>query len=211
MTASASTTSAAPVGFGINVPDTWFEVDLHPDTRNASINDLVTERLREVPELYEHRAALSRALRTAARSAFAAGAVYCGTMVQGLGDAVLTATITVSLVESPNEDSAAEAIGKQLSAIASSGPDTPWREVISVELPHVGRVPRTQGVEDITMPEGSGWIRSVLMQTFVPVPGTPANRVALVTCSSPILPLATELLDLFDAITSTFRFTADPG
>jgi hypothetical protein len=212
VTTPASAPATDATGFGINVPDSWFEVDLQPDTRNNSINDLVTERLREVPELYEHRAALSRALRSAARSAFAGGAVYCGTMVQGLGDAVLTATITVSLVESPDENAGAEAIARQLTAIAKGGPDTPWREVVSVELPHVGRVPRTQGVEDVTMPEGSGWIRTVLMQTFVPVPGGQVNRVALITCSSPILPLADELLDLFDAVTSTFRFTtADPG
>ena len=211
MTASSSTASTDAVGFGILVPDSWFEVDLHPDTRNNSINDLVTQRLREVPELYEHRAALSKALRSAARSAYAAGAVYCGTMVQGLGDAVLTATLTVSLVEAPDDQSGAETIARQLTAIPRAGADQPWREVVSAELPHVGRVPRTQGVEDVVMPEGSGWIRTVLMQTFVPVPGAPGNRVALITASSPILPLADELLDLFDAVTSTFRFTADPG
>jgi hypothetical protein len=61
------------------------------------------------------------------------------------------------------------------------------------------------------MPEGSGWIRTVLMQTFIPVPGPHRKQVALVTASSPILPLATELLDLFDAVTSTFRFTPEPG
>jgi hypothetical protein len=186
-------------------------VDLHPDTRNNSINDLVTQRLREVPELYEHRGALSKALRSAARSAHAAGAVYCGTMVQGMGDAVLTATLTVSLVEAPDEQGSSEAIARQLSEIPRRGPDQPWREVVSVELPHAGRVPRTQGVEDVVMPEGSGWIRTVLMQTFIPVPGPHRKQVALVTASSPILPLATELLDLFDAVTSTFRFTPEPG
>lgn len=211
MNAVGAETPLDATGFGINVPESWFEVDLHPDTRNGSINDLVTQRLRDVPELYEHRAALSRALRSAARSAYAGGAVYCGTMVQGLGDAVITATVTVALVEAPDDDAGAEAIARQLTAIPKRGDDEPWRAVVSVEMPHVGRVPRTQGMEDIVMPEGSGWIRTVLMQTFVPVPGPQTNRVALITCSSPILPLADELLDLFDAVTSTFRFTADPG
>ena len=211
MTASATTPSTGATGFGIRVPDSWFEVDLHPDTRNGSINDLVTQRLREVPELYEHRATLARALRSAARSAYSAGAVYCGTMVQGLDSAVLTATLTVSLVEAPEDDNAAETIVRQLTVLPRSGADEPWREVLSVEIPEVGRVPRTQGVEDVVMPEGTGWIRTVLMQTFVPFPDPKSNRVALITASSPILPLATELLDLFDAVTSTFRFTREPA
>lgn len=198
-------------GFVLSVPDSWFEVDLHPDTRNASIQDLVSRRLRDIPELFEHRATIARALRSAARSAYAAGAVYCGTMVQGLDDAVLTATVTVTLIDAPDDKNGVETIAQQLTAIPRSGPDQTWRSVLYTELPEAGRVPRTQGVEDVTMPEGAGWIRTVLMQTFVPVPGPRSTRVAVITCSSPILALVDELLDLFDAVTSTFRFTSDPG
>jgi hypothetical protein len=210
MSPATSPASAPATGFAITVPDSWFEVDVHPDTRNGSINDLVTRQLRAVPELREHRAALVRALRTAARGAHSAGAVYCGTMVQGLDSAVITATVTVSLIEAPNEENASEAILANLLAIPRSGPDETWREVVSVELPGAGRVPRTRGVEDVVLPEGAGWIRCVLMQTFVPVPG-PKARVALITGSSPILQLTDQLLDLFDAVSSTFRFTAEPG
>jgi hypothetical protein len=41
------------------------------------------------------------------------------------------------------------------------------------------------------------------MQTYVPLPDV--NRVAVVTCSSPAVEVATALLDVFDAITGTFR------
>ena len=205
MTASPSATT----GFAISIPDAWLEVDLHPDSRNASINDLVTRQVKDVPQLREHRTALVRALRSAARSAHSAGAVYCASMVQPIEDAVIAATVTISLVEAPNEENASETIVSHLEAVPrGSGEDPVWREVTSAELAGIGRVPRTQGVEDITMPEGTGWIRSVIMQTFVPVPGSD-GRVALITCSSPILALSTELLDLFDAVTSTFRFTQD--
>ncbi|GAB3274998.1 hypothetical protein [Kineosporia babensis] len=201
-----SPSTARATGFAISVPDGWLEVDLHPDSRNASINDLVTRQVKEVPELREHRAALVRALRSAARSAHAAGAAYTASMIQPIEDAVIAANVTISIVEAPNEENASETIVAHLAEIPrGAGEDPVWREVTSTELPGIGRVPRTQGVEDITMPEGSGWIRSVIMQTFVPVPGS-AGKVALVTCSSPILALSTELIDLFDAVTSTFRF-----
>lgn len=51
----------------------------------------------------------------------------------------------------------------------------------------------------------------VFMQTFVPVPGSDA--LALVSCSSPVLPLVETWLNLFDAIASTFDFveTRAPG
>lgn len=197
-------------GFVLEVPISWFEVDVHPDTRNASIQQLVTQRLREVPELFEHRAGITRALRSAARTAYSSGAVYCGTMVQGVDEAMITATVTVTLVDAPDDKNGVETIAQQLTPIPRSGPDNTWRDVVYIELPGVGRVPRTQGLEDVTLPEGTGWIRTVLMQTFVPLPGPGNTRVAVITGSSPILPLEEVLLDLFDAVTSTFRFTTDP-
>lgn len=211
MTQETSTPPSAVTGFVLQVPDSWFEVDVHPDTRNASIQNLVSQRLREVPELFEHRAAITRALRSAARTAHSAGAVYCGTMVQGVGEAMISATVTVTLVDAPDDKNGVEAIAQQLTAVPRSGPDNTWRDVVYTELPDVGRVPRTQGLEDVNLPEGVGWIRCVLMQTFVPLPGPGNTRVAVITGSSPILPLVDELLDLFDAVTSTFRFTTEPG
>jgi hypothetical protein len=44
------------------------------------------------------------------------------------------------------------------------------------------------------------------MQTFIPVPGQ-EGKVALVAGSSQVLDLADSFFDIFDAITSTFRFT----
>jgi hypothetical protein len=43
------------------------------------------------------------------------------------------------------------------------------------------------------------------MQTLVPLPGV--DRVLVLTCSSPVLPLAEDLLDLFDAISGTLAVT----
>jgi len=202
---------SAPTGFGITVPGSWFEVDVHPDTRNSAISALVTERTQAVPELIPHRAALARALRGAARSAYANGAAYCGVMAEGFDGAVLTASVTVSIIEAPDADAGSATITRHLRSLPRRGEHTPWREVGQVELPRLGTVPCTRGVEDVVLPEGDGWIRSVLMQTFVPFPGAAPGRTperfAMITASSPILPMTDDLLDLFEAITSTFQFT----
>jgi hypothetical protein len=199
----------ATTGFAITVPESWFEVELHPDARNAAINALVAERLREVPELFRHRADLARVLRETARRAYDGGARFCGTMVAGLGGAVMTATVTVTIVQAPNEEGAADAVAAHLTALPRRGADSTWREVTSAELPGAGRVPRTYGVDDITLPDGAGWVRSLIMQTFVPFPGPNPSRVALITGSSPLLALEAEFRDVFDAITGTFQFTGN--
>jgi hypothetical protein len=195
-----------PAGFSITIPDSWFEVELHPDARNAAIATLVEQRLRDVPELREHRGALAKVLRETARRAYDGGARFCGTLVAGLGGAVLTATVTVTIVDAPNQDAA---VADHLTAVPRRGPDSLWRQVESTELPGAGRVPRTRGVDDVTLPDGAGWVRALVMQTFVPFPGPDPTRVALITGSSPLLALESELFDVFDAITGTFRFITD--
>jgi hypothetical protein len=193
----------APTGFALSVPPSWFEVDVHPHTRDGSINSLVRHRVRAVPELFAHRAALVRTLRGAARTAYAGGAGYCGVMVEGFDGTPLTATVTVSVVAAPGD---VRAVHDHLRPIERRGRDRPWRVVETVDLPAAGRVTRTRGVEDVTLPDGAGWIRAALVQTFVPVPGPGPVRVALITGSTPIVSLAAEMHDLFDAVTSTFRF-----
>jgi hypothetical protein len=198
-------TFSATTGFAVCVPPNWFEVDLHPATRQGSINTLVAQRVKEVPELFAHRSDIVRTLRGAARTAHDNGAVYCAVLADGLDGGLLTANVTVSIVTAPGD---AHAIADHLRPMQRRAENGPWRVVEQVELPHVGRVTRTRGVEDITMPEGTGWVRSALLQTFIPLPGPGPARVALITGASPILPLTAELHDLLDAITATFRFVS---
>jgi hypothetical protein len=205
----AKTTPApSPVtGFSITVPETWFEIDVDPATRSASINELVRARTRGVPALAARRDEISQVLRAAAREAAAAGAVYCGVMVEAVEGTGLTASVTVSLL--PAADGAvrldtAGAIAATLSEKRARTPDDTWTRVTVAELPRVGPAARSTGVEDVEMPDGSGWIRATLMQTFVPAPG--GEGVALISCSSPNIVLVEPLHDLFDAVTGTFQF-----
>lgn len=190
-------------GFALAVPPGWFELDLHPHTRDGTINRLVRDRVRAAPELAGHRATLVGALRAAAGTARAGGAVYCGVLAQSFDGALVTATVTVTVVAAPGD---VAAVGDHLRPVAAPGADRPWRVVERVDLPHAGPATRTRGVEDVPLPEG-GWVRTALLQTYVPVPGAGPARVALITGTSPAVALAAEMHDLFDAISATFRFT----
>jgi hypothetical protein len=204
------------MGYTVQVPGSWFEVDVRPATRAASAADLVNARLTDLPELRERRADIVRLLRRQAAGAWDAGAVYCAVMAEAVADGMLTACVTVSFVAGP-ADARSDAENRLGPLIAPLKPkeakrdDDPWTEVTTLELPHAGPAARAYGVEDVEDPaEGSGRVlRVVTMQTFVPLPDV--NRVAIVSCSSPAVEVAPALLDVFDAITGTFRLfrTAD--
>lgn len=200
-------------GFRIKVPETWWEFDVRPESRDDSIRRMVNERLCEHPELAPHRDTYVSFLRKAAADAWKSGALYCGRMAESFGgETPITGSVTVSLVGGrtskgdplPTDPAA---IAAQLAVKEAKKPGDSWRKVTTVEIPGVGPAARTYGIEDIPVPgdEPDRTIRAVLMQTFIPVPGQ-EGKVALVAGSSQVLDLADSFFDIFDAITTTFRF-----
>lgn len=201
-------------GFRIKVPQSWWEFDVRPESRDDSIRRMVTERVEQHPELAQHRNTYVTFLQKAAADAWKSGALYCGCMAENFGgDTPITASVTVSLVGGRTRDGAPlstdpSAIASGLAPREAKKEGDSWRKVTTVDIPGVGAAARTYGVEDIAVPDDSlnRTIRAVLMQTFIPVPGQ-EGKVALVAGSSQVLDLADSFFDIFDAITSTFRFT----
>ncbi|RBM11766.1 hypothetical protein [Streptomyces sp. PT12] len=196
--------------FRISVPDSWWEFDLRPETRDNSIRRMIDERVAAQPEMGEHREVIASFLRRQARQAWDSGAVYCGCMAQSFGGSPpITASLTVSIVGARTSSGEvlptdpASIVG-QLGGRPRVRPGEPWREVSTVDIRDVGPAARTRGIEDIPVPGDTRHVRAVLMQTYIPVPGE--RSVALVAGSSQVLDLADSFFDVFDAITSTFRF-----
>lgn len=195
------------IGFGLSVPDSWFELDLIRSSRDANIKLLVESRVREQPELWEHRAALIKVLRRQAREASDAGAIYCACFVMVLEESVIPGAITVSIIPRPPAGTTADAIAELLPFREAEKDGDPWMSRSMVEIHGIGRVPRSQGVVDVELPNRSGTLRSLVMHTFVPLD---ADRLLLVAGGSPAVDLAAVLLELFDAVTSTLSLIAAP-
>lgn len=195
------------VGFAITVPDSWFEIDVNPATRDDSIRVLVEDRVRGNQPMWDARQGIIRLLRQQARTAWEAGATYCASFVQPTDDGPITGSVVVSLVRGPvgatAEGDPAGFMLEQLKVVPKSEELEPWASATMVQIPDVGPCARSYGVEDVELDGGAGYVRTVFMQTMVPVPGV--NKVFLVSCSSPVVPLASELHDLFDAVSGTFR------
>lgn len=195
------------LGFSLRVPESWFEIDLHPASRDSSIAALVRERVRDVPGLAEHRSTITRLFRQFAGSAWDSGAAYCVAMAEPAEDGIVSANVTVSFLRGPlgADSDDPDRIGPLLESFESkepSSPDDTWTEIITTELADASRAGRVCAVEDVEF-EPPHVMRIVSMQTFVPVPHV--NRVVLVSCASPAWGLTVALLDLFDAITGTLR------
>jgi hypothetical protein len=195
------------VGFSLRVPPNWFELDVHPATREESIRNLVRSRIAAVPELRERRSEISKLLRDQAAAAWDAGAVYCAAMAEAVLDGVLPASVTVFLLPGPlgarsDEPDRVAALLPMLQPKEATDADDTWTRVSTLELPEVGSAVRTAGVEELE-PEPGRKIRVVQMQTFVPI--RDVNRVLLISCSSPAIAVAEGLLDLFEALTGTLR------
>jgi len=195
------TSVASAAGFAIAVPDSWFELDVRPATRDATIGLLVESRIRDQPEMWEHRAELVKVLRRAARDAWESGAVYCACFAMVVEEALIPGSLTVSVIPPPPSGAALESLVDALTTREAADDGEPFSVRSIVELEGVGRVARSQGIADVELP-GGGWVRSIVMQTFVPVD---ADRVILIGAASPALDLIEPLFELFDAVTSTFR------
>lgn len=201
-------------GFRIKVPESWWEFDVRPESRDDSIRRMVNERVRQRPELEQYSDTYVDFLKKAAADAWKSGALYCGCMAESFGgDTPITGSVTVSLVGGRNErgeplSNDPAVIASQLAVKEAKREGDSWRKVTTVDIPGVGPAARTYGIEDIAVPGDAlnRTIRAVLMQTYVPVPGQ-EGKVALVAGSSQVLDLADSFFDIFDAITSTFRFT----
>ncbi|MGA4858134.1 hypothetical protein ACPCAB_15950 [Streptomyces koyangensis] len=197
--------------FSLAVPDSWWEFDIRPQGREATVRTMVDERIREKPELAPYRNDLTAMLRRMAKDAHDSGALYLGCMAENFDSVPLSATVTVSVVGARNQQGAAlstdpRAIAESLRTITPRREGDAWRKVTTVDIPDMGPAARTYGVEDVPVAQGDNrTLRMVLTQTYIPVPGT-TDQVILVSGASPVLDLAEAFHDIFDAVTGTFRF-----
>lgn len=195
-------------GFALTVPPSWFELELAPGTRDAALRELVEQRVRDVPELREHRSTITRLLRQQAREAYDAGARFCACMVEPTDDGPITASAVVSVVRGPLGVPAGTTahLDALLAPLAPKQPrheDDTWRQVAVVALADTDSAARAWGVEDVALPQDAGSVRVVSLTQLVPLPRS--SDVLLLQCSSPVVDLAEVLLDLFAAVADTLR------
>jgi hypothetical protein len=117
---------------------------------------------------------------------------------------LLAASVMVMQNDGPPDpaDNTVEVIAGQVTSIAPSEPGAPWRQVEIVEIP-AGRAVQVKGMEPAVAGRPESQIVSMI--TLIPVPG--GGGVVSIVLMSPQIELAEPMLDLFDAISSTFGWS----
>ncbi|WP_405719339.1 hypothetical protein OG607_05055 [Streptomyces sp. NBC_01537] len=185
--------------FSLRVPESWVEYDLRNESLAAIRAKLLSQAGEEATK--EQVNTLFRKAREVLTGAKERGAIYAAGAFQMYEDGLLLANTMIFAVNpSPGRPITLQDMTRQL----TRGEPDPNRSVTTVTLPEVGEVGRVTGTEEVMIDEDFG-VKMLVMHTIVPIPDD--ERVLIVTCTSPNLPLAEQLFDLFDAISSTFRFT----
>lgn len=207
---------AAPAGYTLRFPDSWWHLDLDPSTRDVSIRRRIESEVKKVPQLSREQVdELVRSTRRTAREAHARGALRASGMLRilraGSGPLVLSATTVVLRMSVPDDQSEdladlVVAAGMQLGTEAE-GSGLPPGEVELVELPQIGPVGRITKIEEVDY-RGTP-VATAMRHTLIPVPG---SRDYLVLASStPNVDLADQFYEVFDAIAESFRFEDPAG
>ncbi|MFD9207427.1 hypothetical protein ACFVZM_14270 [Streptomyces sioyaensis] len=206
----------APAGYTLRFPDSWWQLDLDPNTRDASIRRRIESQVEKAPQLSREQVdALIRTTRRTAREAHAQGALRASGMLRilraGSGPLVLSATMAVlriSVPEDQSEDLAdlVVAAAMQLGTEAE-GSGLPPGEVEVVELPEVGAAGRITRIEEVDY-QGTR-VPTAVRHTLIPVPNT--RDYLVLAGSTPNVDLAEQFYEVFDAIAESLRFEDPAG
>ncbi|MEV7814498.1 hypothetical protein AB0P05_27830 [Streptomyces flaveolus] len=194
--------------FLLDIPDLWDQADLSGEelARTRARALAATDDPREQARIND----MFRQGRDVTRAARRHGALLAAGTATLYADGLFMAYGMVFAVTTPEgQELTLPVLSAQLGVSTATGVAPKDRVITSVDLPHAGKAARVTGTETTRL-TGDIDVRLLTMHTMVPVPGT-ADDFLVVTLASPNLPLKEEVYDLFDAITSTFRFVAADG
>ncbi|MDX3235366.1 hypothetical protein PV392_06665 [Streptomyces sp. ME03-5709C] len=194
--------------FLLDVPDLWGEVDMSGGAMAAARAEALSRI--DDPVARAHVNDMFRQGRDLLRSARNHGALLSAGTVTQYDEGLFMAYAMVFAVSTPDGVELTLPLISAQMGVASAGGKAPKdRAVTSVRIPEVGTVARVTGTE-VTRVTADIDVELLTMHTIMPVPQRPRDYL-VVTCASPNLPLKEAVYDLFDAITSTFRFVAQDG
>jgi hypothetical protein len=194
--------------FLLDIPDPWQQVDLSGEelartrARALASSDDPREKAR-INDMFRQGREVTRAARRH-------GALLAAGTATMYTEGLFMAYAMVFAVSTPEgEELTLPVLSARLGVSSATGVAPRDRVITSAKVPHVGTVARVTGTE-VTRLTGDIDVKLLTMHTMMPVPGS-AEDFLVVTLASPNLPLKNEVYDLFDAITSTFRFVTDDG
>ena len=189
-----------PDGFWLALPDGWFILDLDPRTAEAGIDQLLASRVAVDPSLASELGELKQVLLRTAAEADKAGIEFSACYAASIDEQLLVTASLGVVVHTIGEQVSLQAIQEGL---VERGAGTRLSTVESAAGPAV----KVRDRSKIPVPGTEQELEVALRHYYVPVPG--GHRIALLSFSTPTLPLEDDLDQLFDAMVGSFQFTWD--
>jgi hypothetical protein len=189
-------TVLGPERYEIVVPQGWWAIDLDPTRRDAQIAALVDRQWCGVDDAPHLKAQARAELGRQAAEAAAAGGLQLFLSVGTLAGVPLSASLLVSSVPLASPAELADLAERRRAE---------GREVTQLVLP-AGPALRTRWrVRTEPDPQAGPQPATTCLDLHVPVPSAP--RVLLLQFRTPLEPLADVLVELFDAVAATLRWS----
>ncbi len=186
----------------IDLPELWDPVDLSGEQLARTRAEALAQvsQAREKARIND----MFRQGREVLRSARKQGALLAAGTATQYDDGLFMAYGMVFAVTTPEgQELTLPVLSRQL-GLTREGVAPPDRQIIPAQIPAVGTVARVTGTETTRLTADVD-AKLLTMHTMIPVPGRTGDYL-VVTLASPNLPLKDAAYDLFDAITSSFRF-----
>ncbi|MBQ0848366.1 hypothetical protein J8N05_09090 [Streptomyces sp. BH-SS-21] len=188
-----------PKDYGLIVPDGWFKIRLEPELRDQGIVALADQQFRGVDNAPHVKERVMRDLQKQAKTAFRRGGIELYISTLTVGDVPLASSLLVSIC--PPDSWPRNATVHQLAEYL----EAPAKHVALVDLPVAGKAARERYRED---PDPEVQMGNTLPTTTVafhiPIPAT--RNVLSMTFSTPVDPLADQMVELFDAVAETLHW-----
>jgi hypothetical protein len=189
-----------PTDYNLVVPDGWFKVSLDPEQRDRSILALAEQQFRGIDNAPLLKAQVMRELQRTAKDAYQAGGIELYLSTLQIGPLPLSSSLLVSfpppgtMPPSTNVHAVAETRrqrGAESAVVALTAAGKAVREVRS----EAASPDRQLGNE----------LPTTTVKYYVPVPAT--DEWLLMSFSTPVDPLAQQMVRLFDAVADTLHWT----
>lgn len=196
---SSESPAEPPSDYSLIVPQGWFQLHLEPEERDRSILALAELQFKGIDNRPHLKEQLMRDLQRRAKDAHRVGGLELYLSTLTLGPIPLASSLLVSMPP-PGEWPSSGSTLEISDHLQSAGND-----VSTVKLPAAGEAVREFRKESASPDSQMGNTLPTTTVTYhVPIPGT--TRWLLMTFSTPVDPLADQMVELFDVVAQTLQW-----
>ncbi|MFJ3235155.1 hypothetical protein [Streptomyces sp. NPDC086787] len=193
-----------PEDYSVIVPDGWFQLPLDPDVRDRAIVALAERTFHGVDNAPHLKKELMQDLQRKAKEAYSVGGTELYLSTLSIGKVPLASSLLISI---PAADEWPRTSDVEELAEHLAGPElADGAELGVVQLEAAGKAVRYRHCSD-PAPEAQlgNRLPTTSVTYYVPVPAT--GRWLMLSFSTPLDPLADQMVELFDAVAGTLHWS----